>query len=105
MSTITICCSQMENALADPTMPLDYTPKLREFGVRILDGGSSQRIVAYCPWCGQKLPASLRDEWFDGLERLGVDPYGDEIPAEFTDERWYTEFVRPSLVETSDQSC
>lgn len=90
MSTIVFCCAEMERAVADPTIPLDYTPKLREYGVRVLDGGSSQLLIGFCPWCGQKLLESLRDEWFDALERLGVDPYGDEIPTEFTDDRWYT---------------
>lgn len=89
MSTIGFCCLQMESALADSTVPVDYIPKLREYGVRILDGGSSHLRITFCPWCGQKLPDSLRDEWFDNLERIGVDPYGDEIPSEFTDGRWY----------------
>lgn len=89
MSMIGFCCLQMESAVADPTVPVDYIPKLREYGVRILDGGSSHLGIRFCPWCGQQLPDSLRDEWFDSLERLGVDPYGDEIPSEFTDDRWY----------------
>jgi len=89
MSAIDLCCSQMESAVADPTIPVDYVPKFREYGIRILDGGSSQLNMTFCPWCGRKLPDSLRDEWFDSLERLGVDPYGDEIPSEFADDRWH----------------
>jgi hypothetical protein len=29
----------------DPDVPVIYTPKFNEFGVRVLD---------FCPWCGQK---------------------------------------------------
>jgi len=46
--------------------------------------------ITFCPWCGQKLPDSLREDWFDRLEQLGVDPYSAKIPEEFTDERWYS---------------
>jgi hypothetical protein len=79
----------MEGSVIDPTVPVDYIPKLREFGIQVLDGGSSILTIAFCPWCGQKLPNSLRDHWFDTLERLGVDPSSDAIPPEFTDDRWY----------------
>jgi hypothetical protein len=90
MSAMKFCCSQMETAVHDPNIPVIFTPKFREFGIRILDGGTSSLAIVFCPWCGQKLPDSLRDDWFDKLEQLGVDPYGKDIPAEFTDERWYS---------------
>ena len=89
MSTIGFCCLQMESAVNDPDVPVDYVSKLREYGLRILDGGSSYLVIMFCPWCGHKLPDSLREEWFDNLERLGIDPYGDEIPTDFSDARWY----------------
>lgn len=90
MTTIDHCCSAMENAVTDPTIPVDFIRKYREYGVRVLDGGSSHLRITFCPWCGQRLPESLRDAWFDGLERLGIDPYGDEVPIEYTDDRWYS---------------
>jgi len=95
MSAIKFCCSQMEEAVDDPNIPLIFTPKFGEFGILILDGGISSLGIAFCPWCGQKLPDSLRDNWFDKLEQLGVDPYGEKIPPEFTDERWYCESDAP----------
>lgn len=79
----------MELAVVGPEYPIHYSPKLREFGVRILDGGSSRLMISFCPWCGQKLPDSLRDDWFDRLENLGIHPSEDEVPAEFTDDRWW----------------
>jgi hypothetical protein len=77
-------------ALNDPDIPLDFIPKFREFGLRVLDGGDSFIGIDFCPWCGQKLPTSLRDEWFDQLEQRGIDPESEEMPSEFKNEGWYT---------------
>lgn len=44
--------------------------------------GSSGLLMDYCPFCGQRLPESLRDAWFDRLDELGLEPEDDEIPAE-----------------------
>jgi hypothetical protein len=57
----------------------------------VLDGGTSTIELLFCPWCDHKLPDSLRDKWFDELERRGIDPISPDVPAEFTDERWYAE--------------
>lgn len=83
------CCQSMESAIRDPDLPVIFTPKFREFGIRVLDGGSSTLGLVFCPWCGQKLPGSLRDRWFDELQQLDVDPYGQNVPPEFADEQWY----------------
>ena len=85
------CCPQMKSAVNDPDVPMCFNPKFREFGIGILDGGSSTLQVLFCPWCGEKLLNSLRDDWFDKIEQSGIDPYGDKIPEEFTDERWYSQ--------------
>jgi len=79
----------MQDAIDDPDVPLVYTPKFREIGIRVLDGGDSSILIRYCPWCGTRLPDSLREKWFDELERLQIDPYGDAIPARFLSEEWY----------------
>jgi hypothetical protein len=83
------CCAQMRAAIDDDDNPIDYIPKFREVGVRVLDGGSSLILLAFCPWCGKKLPSSLRNEWFDELERRQIDPHGNDIPPDFLDGRWY----------------
>ena len=89
MNESTFCCRRMESAISDPDLPVVYTAKFNEYGLKILDGGTSSLALIFCPWCGQKLPESLRDAWFDELERRSIDPYGDDIPVEFSDERWY----------------
>ena len=42
--------------------------------------------MEYCPWCGAKLPGSLRDEYFAILEKLGIDYPGDEA---MRSEKWW----------------
>jgi len=80
----------MRFAIKSDEIPVAYEAKFREFGIRVLDGGTSNVELLYCPWSGHKLPASLRDRWFDELERRGIDPLGGDVPPEFSDERWYT---------------
>lgn len=89
MNPYEFCCERMRLAVESDEIPIVYTARYREFGVRVLDGGTSTIELLYCPWCGQKLPESLRDRWFDELERRGIDPATGELPAEFTDDRWY----------------
>lgn len=83
------CCDRMAYAVENEEVPVRYTPRFREFDVRVLDGGTSGIELTYCPWCGTTLPASVRDQWFDHLELLGIDPHSGAIPEEFTDERWW----------------
>jgi hypothetical protein len=93
------CCERMADAVASecdehpnrwdcPDALGGYWPKLREYGLLVHDGGSSMVVIEHCPWCGVRLPASLRDEWFDELERLGVDPDG-EVPEGFLTDAWW----------------
>ncbi len=89
-SSSEFCCDELRRAVLDGNLPLIYIAKFREFGIRILDGGSSFIQLRFCPWSGTKLPESLRDRWFDTLESLGIDPTAESIPPEFLDERWYS---------------
>ncbi|GAB3968757.1 hypothetical protein GCM10029978_038780 [Actinoallomurus acanthiterrae] len=95
------CCDTMRRQLdwrchrhTDPYDCADavivYVAKFREYGLIIHDGGSSYIGIGYCPWCGSRLPESQRDRWFDELERMGIDPWGDEVPAEYENGRWLT---------------
>ena len=79
----------MEHAVLQADVPVSYCSKFREYGVDVLDGGSSFIELTFCPWCGASLPGSLRSEWFNRLEAAGIDPYEGKIPDEFNDERWY----------------
>ena len=73
MNNLDFCCDRMMDSANNAEIPIVFTPKFREFGIRVLDGGTSTVQLLFCPWCAQLLPSSLRDEWFDELERLGTD--------------------------------
>lgn len=77
----------------DIEVPITYSPSFREFGVSVLDGGSSSIGFDCDPFSGKPLPTSLRDEWFEAIEALGIDPWEDKdkIPARFNDETWWKE--------------
>jgi hypothetical protein len=82
----------MKYAIDQPDVPLVFWPKFREVGLQVLDGGSSIALISVCPWCGGKLPDSLRERWFAELEKRGIDPGTDEIPAEFKNSELAPEF-------------
>ena len=85
------CCKEMEFHLQEGEVALLYLPEFREYGIQILDGGSSFQEIYYCPWCGKKLPSSLRDQWFDRMEELGYE-WGDEnIPTKYLSDKWWCE--------------
>ena len=90
MSTYVHCCGDMKSAVVSDNTLVRFVSKFREFGLDIKDGGSSYREIAFCPWCGKKLPESLRDTWFNSLESQGIDPLDEKaIPAGYLDEKWY----------------
>lgn len=80
----------MRRALRDETIPLVFSAKFREYGIRVLDGGSSYIEIHYCPWCGKKLPGSLRGEWMRQVRKLGFEPGDKGIPKKFNSNRWYS---------------
>jgi hypothetical protein len=65
------CCEAMRKAVEHvcdrhpdrfncPDCLVHYSAKVHEYGLIIHDGGSSSIGIQYCPWCGAKLPESLR---------------------------------------------
>ena len=87
------CCQNMDKHLAEGEVAIYYIPKFREYGVKVLDGGTSFVLIQYCPWCGQKLPESLRDRWFDEIERFGLEPDDSEIPQKYLSDQWWNVVV------------
>jgi hypothetical protein len=93
-SKLMYCCGAMEEEINDPRVFIEYAPKYREYSIGTIDQ-KIVRIIFMCPWCGKKLPKSLREEWFDILEkdfRLD-DPWDKEqeifIPNEFKSDEWW----------------
>jgi hypothetical protein len=84
------CCQSMSDAIDSNESSIVFVPKFREYGIKIIDGGSSYLEINFCSWCGSKLPDSLRDDWFDRLERLNIDPAINTILEDFLNDRWYS---------------
>lgn len=82
-------CDMMALYLKEGDVAIGYFPRFREYGVSVLDGGTSFITLKYRPWCAAKLPSSLRDRWFREIRRLGLDPEFDAIPTEYQDDSWW----------------
>ena len=83
------CCTEMFLHLSEGDVPIVYSLRFREYGIKINDGGTSFQEISYCPWCGSKLPNSLRREWFDRIEKLGLDPFDANIPSKMLSDSWW----------------
>ena len=81
------CCNSLENAVFEEAIL--FIAKFREWGIPIPDGGTSFMEMTFCPFCGTKLPSSLRDAWFAKAEELGIGPPYDQMPAEYLSEAWW----------------
>lgn len=84
------CCADMHNALEHAEFPMHYSGAFDEFGMR-LSSAYEYAVLRHCPWCARPLPRSRRDDWFDRLESLGMDPWQDDIPEAFRSAAWRSE--------------
>ena len=79
----------MASHLKGGELPITYGARFREYGLAYRDGGTSCQLLQYCPWCGSKLPSSLRDRWFERLEELGLEPDDPGVPHEMKTDAWW----------------
>jgi hypothetical protein len=84
------CCESMSYYLQLSDAPVEFIPRFREYGFPCPDNGRSMITIEHCPWCGEKLPTSLRERWFDELDALGIDEAKDSIPEHFQTDEWYS---------------
>jgi hypothetical protein len=78
----------MRRAIDDANSYVVYWPKFREYGIE-LRGHDAIDEIEYCPWCGVKLPGSLRDEYFQHLEELKIEPGDRNLPIQFLGDAWW----------------
>ena len=64
---------------------VQYDARFDEYWIK---AGDARQSLFYCPWCGEKLPPTQRDRWFDEVEALGLDPWNDEVPDRFRSAAW-----------------
>jgi hypothetical protein len=86
----TLACDVHSDDYECPDVLVHYLPKYDEYGLIVRDGGTSVARINFCPFCGQKLPDSKRDMWFDTLEKMGFDdPTNQNIPDDFKTDLWF----------------
>ena len=87
------CCPAIAEAISENEFGFVYIGKYREYGLKYRDGGSSYQLINFCPWCGKKLPSSLRDKLFDQLEQQGIDLLGSNIPSCYDSDEWWIDDI------------
>jgi hypothetical protein len=73
-----------------PDQLVVYVPRFHEYGIlwRQLPTPESYAVINWCPWCGTRLPESVRHAWYDELWRRGLDEIDDEIPEDMRTDTW-----------------
>jgi len=97
------CCERMARAVTafcdehgDPwacnRATLVYNEPLDEYGILLRDRREEYVLIDNCPWCGARLPASRRDDWFDAVEAAGIEePLSADaatLPPQFLTAEW-----------------
>ena len=83
------CCEDMDRNLRSTRVSISFFNKFREYGIKGTTEGDSHHVIRFCPWCGTRLPESLRDEWFDEMEKQGFELGDPDIPEAYKSEKWY----------------
>jgi hypothetical protein len=73
-----------------PDQLVVYDARFHEYGLPVRDGPepSSFVVIQWCPWCGSRLPESVRDAWYEELWGRGLDEIDDEIPEDMRTDAW-----------------
>ncbi len=83
------CCKELEKHLLSGEIGLQFISHFREYGIIYLDGGTSIQLIRFCPWCGKRLPSSLRKIWFKKIQSIGLEPGDSKIPNYLLTSEWY----------------
>jgi hypothetical protein len=61
---------------------LIYNEVFDEYGMIHHNPEGTYTVLRYCPFCGDKLPRSMRKKWMNRLEKMGFDLFGDQFGDE-----------------------
>jgi len=89
MKECQFCCEDMLYNIKE-THSVAYNEIFDEYSIKVVEDGASCFTLNFCPWCGTRLPASQREEWFSKLEAMGIaEPFLQErIPPEYRNSDW-----------------
>ncbi|MEQ9458534.1 MAG: hypothetical protein RIM33_14535 [Alphaproteobacteria bacterium] len=89
-------CETMAGAMSHVCTMITYIPWTREYGIRKLawhryvDYQPIRMVkIDYCPWCGTKLPSSLKQAWYDQLSLMRIDPNHNFVPPYMLSDKWW----------------
>jgi hypothetical protein len=92
------CCLDMAWFISDPVEwesqgrnpVIAWIRPWNEYRIEVSHQSNSATLIYFCPWCGRRLPASLREEWYQTLYGMGYnDPGEQDIPDEFESDTWW----------------
>jgi uncharacterized protein DUF6980 len=81
-------CDEHPNALECSDLFVYYSPAFREYGIVNHKEGEIV-VIIFRPWCGSRLPESLRGKWLEELTSCGIDPWQDGVPEIFRSATWW----------------
>jgi hypothetical protein len=83
-------------ALAAPGRHVVYDAVFDEYCL-VRDGGLDAAPITHCPWCGQELPASRREDWFVEVAGRGLSPDDPSLDERYRTDAWWSEGTGPLL--------
>ena len=83
------CCEAMARYIANESVAIEYECEFREYSIDEKNDVGTCIRINYCPWCGIKLPESLRHEYVKELNLLGYELLDDDIPEKYKTDAWW----------------
>ena len=99
------CCGALDYQIESSFCPVKYNDQWREYSIRDFKS-TSLSLMMFCPNCGTRLPSSLRNDWFEILEKeYNLEDPDDEdkkqVPKEFLSDEWWR---KRDLMDNKDQN-
>jgi hypothetical protein len=69
--------------------PVVYDPVFDEYQLTTVAWPLGSVVLTFCPWCGQALPESKRNRWYDALDAAGTGPDDPELDQRFQGDAWW----------------
>lgn len=88
--------SELFSLVDDVASPIEFIPRFREFGVyrgrsEFTPPSDVLDVINFCPFTGRNLPHSLRDVYFNEIERLGFYSIDDKnLPRKYLSDIWWS---------------
>jgi hypothetical protein len=93
------CCSEMSYFLQEQKVAIGYSKRFRSYFINLISSKYATQSIYYCPWCGNKLPKALDDEYDEALsidtsiplDDINLNTYSRDprIPEEFKTDEWW----------------